>query len=607
MRGPPNQMTSPMRTHLLSLAVPLVLAAPSAAQDPYVRPKTQIDTTTVGIGLQPSISNSDSGTTAVVYLDGGSGGTQNVYAVIGTGDGTTWSAPDRADDDTTGANKLTQFDSCFVSGDVVYALWKDERDGSTNDDLYFARRPAGGPFDPDVQIDIGPATGTGGKVNAWRLAVSPDPLGDHVYVLASIDTPSDANDRLYLCASHDGGQTFGTAVHVPQSAGTYSVESTAIAAQGTTVHVAWADDRLDAAPGAAAAEDDVWYQRSTDGGATFLPADVQLDSSGPLGDAAASAVAGFRIAARGNLVVAAWLEELNDPIDEEVRLAVSTDGGTTWGADSVVGGYDVAAGHDVDSVDVHIAENGNVCVAYNDNRTGSDDRVYVSTSTDAGATWNETDVSGVGGGNAPFFSGSGSYVGLCFAGDAGPSNAAYAADSSDSGVTWRTGVELQDQATDADSASAGWNGLYKNWTHAWLANDFSTNNVFVGGYRAQSVIPAVSAPDVNGNVSVGFGLAGFATDPVGFVLLAAAPGSFPLAALNDPRDLGLANDALLQYSLTTLFWVAALPGGSGTTPTLVTNQIGSGFAFYAAAASLRVVGSSIVIGELSDVVPVTVP
>lgn len=37
-------------------------------------------------------------------------------------------------------------------------------------------------------------------------------------MLAQVDTPSAPDDTLYLSASHDGGQTFGPAVLVPQGA-----------------------------------------------------------------------------------------------------------------------------------------------------------------------------------------------------------------------------------------------------------------------------------------------------------------------------------------------------------------------------------------------------
>ncbi|MEM7305233.1 MAG: sialidase family protein [Planctomycetota bacterium] len=593
------------------LGLLLGLAAPLAAQDPYVRPKQQIDLTSTGIGLQPSVSSGEV-LTAIVYFDGGSAGSDNVYSVIGPGNGTTWLAPERVDDDTTAASKLTQFDSAYVSGDVVYALWKDERNGSSNDDLYFARRPAGaGAFDANVQIDTGVATGTNGRVNAWRMAVSEDPVGDHIYILAQVDTPAESNDTLYLTASHDGGQTFGSGVLVPQTTSPFSVESIAIAAEGMTVHVSWADDRNDPEAGSSGTLDDVWYQRSTDGGQTFLSADVQLDSSGPQsGDSAATGTTGFRIDTVGNLVVAAWLEEITDPTDEEVRVAVSVDGGSTWAADVLVGGYDIAGGDDVDTMDMKLAANGNICVAYNDNRTGEGtlDRMYVSTSTDAGVSWSEVQVSGIDGGNDPRFAGSGAFIGLCFADDNGPNNAAMGADSSDSGVTWRTGIQLQDKTTDADSAVGGWNELYKNWTHAWLANDVSTNNVFVGGYRAQNVEPSVVGPDGSGNYTVDFELFDFPdSDSLGIVLIAATPGFFPLAAFGDARDLGLTADGLFDFSSGSALWLTSLSGGDGSAPTLVTDLIGPGFSFVATAFSFDFPSGVFTIGELSDVVPVVVP
>ena len=593
-----------MNSHAkLVLPLALALAAPVAAQDPFIRAKQQVDTTSLGIGLQPSVG-SDGDFSAVTFFDGGSSGTRDVSAVFSDGRGTAWSAPVRVDDDITDANKLMQFDSCFVSDGVTYVLWRDERNGSSSDDLYFSRSVAGGPFAANTQIDVGPATGAGGRVNAYRMSVSPDPAGDHIYILAQIDTPGDANDTLYLTASHDGGLTFGSGVEVPQGLGTYSVESLAVKGDGMTVHVAWADDRNDPGAGGSGTLDDVFYQRSTDGGATFLVDDVQIDSGPGAGDSAATGTTGFRIDSVGSRVAVAWMEELTDTSNEEVRLAVSEDGGTTWNADVLVGGYDPAI-DDVDTMDMRMAGNGNICVAYNDNRTsgGTLDAVYVSTTTDGGVTFSEVEVSGPAGGNDPRFAGQGAFLGLAFADDTNPSNAAKAADSEDFGVTWRTDVTLADNTNDADLVVAGYNALYKNWIHAWLSNDVGTNNVFVGGYRAQTLDLAVT-PDGLGNVDFDWSLSDFpAGDNFGLVLLSNSPGMFTI----DGRNTGLTPDSAFLFSVNSGNFLVPLVGGSGALPTVTTNAVGSGAVFYTAALSFNLSGGTVTIGEFSDTQEITVP
>lgn len=467
----------------LGLGALLVFAGLAAAQNgPYPRVTEWLDTTSTGTGLFPSIG-SDGNLVVCAYCDGTSTGTQNVSVSITDGTGVAWSPPIRVDNDTAGFYKLTQFDSCKVSGNRVYVAWEDKRVGLNDNNLFFNYSTDGGNTwqSTDVQLDTN--YGGTGQIMDWRFKMSPDVAGDHLYIVYGADDPPAGflDEELWLVSSHDGGVTWNAPVLIfGQALAGVDVDNVGLCAEGNTVHVVWEDNWN------GGAGEDIWYQKSTDGGATWMPAPIQLDlQTDPthLGDVATAGTTGIWIECSGTLVVAIWHEERTHATNEELRVAISTDGGTTWGPDQKVGGYDET----VDDVDTNalILSGNNIIIAHNDNRDPTlDDHIFINISTDFGVSWTEHWVSGPMGGSFPRLVGEGSDIGVTYTADVsvgGNQHVGFVA-SVDAGLTWLDEVEIGDVTLyDADFAEGGYNAQYRNFFSAFLSNEFSTNNVYASG------------------------------------------------------------------------------------------------------------------------------
>lgn len=598
-----------MTTRLALPALPLLalLAAPAAAQDPLVREIQRLDTLTAGIGLNPSIA-SDGRLVAVTYYDGGSSGLNRVYVSTSDGRGTAWNGPVRVDRDPGAAGKIANWDACQVSGSNVYVVWKDERNGSSFDDVYFNRSTDGGQgFEPaDVRLPDG--YGGTGQVRTWRFAASPGAPGGHDYlhVVMASDANTTAPEECFLTWSADSGQTWNGPLQVGGDAGNgVNVDGIAVAASGAIAHVIWDDDAENPGGGLTS----VHYRRF-DAVAGALGPQLNLDLGDPLalGDSQFGGNYSFDIECEGDLVAAAWLEERLDASDEELRVAVSLDGGLTWGPDELVGGYDVAQGHDVDFSALLVA-GGSVYVAYTDNRVslGTLDHAYVSVLWLAGVSglpWVESpQLSDALGAGAVRLAGDGQDVAVTWTTDASGNQYTGCALSWDAGFTWVDDfpVGIADGSVDADVAEIGWVAAYDNFVCAWLSNDVSTNNVYASGFRS----PTLQADGWTGGVlaTSDFELSRFLpqeANEFAVVLLAGAPATGQFV-LPDGRDTGLANDALLQLSFQFYGFLAApiAANGFGSTPDLLLD-LPPGLTFHAVALGLR--SGPATVDRITDVV-----
>ena len=514
-----------------------ICASPITAQVP--RPSTLINTNELddsrGIGLA-----SAGELTAVVWNEGGA--TNQVFVAVSDGRGLSWSAPLRVDADTS--VKTTQQDSVFVSGDSVYVVW--EADTAA----FFSRSlDRGATFEPPVPLDIGP-----GSLRDWRVAVSPDAAGDHIYVLASTAV---TDEDLFLTASHDGGSSFSAAILVPAVGSEGDVDALALAADGPNVHVAWDDNR--------SGRDAVYYQRSSDGGATFLAADVELgddvgveDSQDPV-----------NVALLGSTVAVGWNEEPTGTGAETVVVNVSTDGGDTFQGAVTVGSYTVGV-DDTDEGDISINATGNVIVTWEDDRTGVDE-AYVSVSTDGGATFGpDLQLSSNGAQNLAILAGGGATSDLVFWESTTFPSTAESSFSRDGGLTWSASLRLSDNSGFVDFPTATRNALYGNYVHAWAALDLINLKLYGGGFRPQTLTPV-------GNFIPGeevhFEVENYPSEDDGLpfgILLSGSDGEL-LLPLGDGRNTGLENDALLNASLGLIpgpLSGTIGPDGSGSTPSI---------------------------------------
>ncbi len=515
--------------------LPLLLASSLVAQ---VQPRPSqgpLDTTSTGFGILPSIA-SDGDLTAIAYTDGGTGGSDTINIVTSDGRGTNWSAPLRVDQGPIGVTKLTQFDACQIQGNNVWVAWEDDRSPTNGRfDMYLARSTNGGAtFLPEQFLDKGTPAGTG-SVRDWRFIAA---NAVDVYLLVSIDPTGSADEELYLLASHDGGATFAPPLRVDTTPD--DVDQIALAvdqANPLIVHIAYSDDR-----GGNASNDDIFVVSSLDGGAT-LTTEQQIDASGPLvGDVENN----IEVRADGPFVGVAWLEELGLPSsNEEVRFALSLDGGVTFAPDVQVGTYTGGGVDDVDSFDLGLF-GGTFYLSWDDNRTGSDS-LYVS-SAPGGTGWRPDVVVAAADGGFPAITGdpNGSLVGVvCTSDFDGSPEGCQAAFSDDLGLTWTTEQQYTDQpGNDADFAEVAYNATYRNFISTWLSNtgnppaSATANRIYVGGFRPQTCAP-VGWDDIYNPASttLSFDLRHFGGDTLAIIGLSAGTG--PLTA-SDGRlfDLG---------------------------------------------------------------------
>ena len=153
-----------------------------------------------------------------------------------------------------------------------------------------------------------------------------------------------------------------------------------IAASGDSVYVTWEDSRN--------GDQDIYFNRSLDGGATWLTDDVRLNT-----DAPGTAKSRFpEIAASGDSVYVTWQDSRHGGRDSgEIYFNRSLDGGATWLTSDIQLNTDLLGV--ADSFFPKIAASGdNVYVTWVDLRNditeyenGYD--IYFNRSLDAGATW----------------------------------------------------------------------------------------------------------------------------------------------------------------------------------------------------------------------------
>lgn len=590
-----------MRTQVSVIAA-LVLSSAASAQ--YARPPQQIDDA-MHQSYTPRVA-SDGDLSAVVYVNLGD---NSVRLVLSDGRGTSWGTPMRVDQDVLGTGKLLEEDAVLVLDDRVYVAWIDHRNGPNHADLFMnVYDAATGQFTGERWVDKGYPQGNG-LVLDWEMAVAAN-AGQryaHFLILSSGLDPQVMVEDAWLVTTADDGATFSSPRNLTPGLTQADALKFDLAAERSNVHLAWVDNR--AQIGSLHGRQ-VFYQRSTDAGATLLPQDVALDLSGP---DVGQVEAGVDIEASASMVAVAWIErDAIAPVGtDRLHVNVSADSGATFQGDDVVGQYALT---DTWITAPHLTvepDSGHVVVSWADYRGGTPStvspKVFAATSVDGGITWlpdAQLSPSGATGGAAvhahshvadgttevtvtwtdfatSFFTGT------------------FASHSRDAGLTWEAPLRLSE---DLAAASFAYNHRYGNCVTVWLSsNQFGgpPYQVWAGGFRPQAVTPVAWHA---GSSAAHFRLSGFSGQAgFGAVLLSLAPG---VTRLPDGRDLGLLVDALFLASaslIPTTFGVALGSNGIGTTPPLVLN-VPAGLTLQAAALSLLPSGPD----ELTDVVEIVI-
>jgi hypothetical protein len=163
-------------------------------------------------------------------------------------------------------------------------------------------------WDPDFRLTEDAGASYTSESNMRCIAV----LEDTVHVVWY--DYRDGNDEIYYKRSTDAGSSWGTDTRLTTEGGGSVRPSVAVS--GSNVHVVWRDDRD--------GNGEVYYKRSNDGGSTW-GADVRLTTDGSVSSTPSMAVF-------ADTVYVTWAD--NRDGNFEIYFKRSTDGGSTWGADT---------------------------------------------------------------------------------------------------------------------------------------------------------------------------------------------------------------------------------------------------------------------------------
>lgn len=569
-----------MKKILLPLVV-VAFAAPGYAQN--ARSPQQLD---AGLGkpLGPSVSTSGDLTATMWKEDV----TNNMYAAASNDNGNTWGPAVRIDDDLTAASKFANDLGFVVSGGNIYALWSDDRVLATDAEAIFTMSSDGGAtWTGNMGIPKGYPS-SGNDIKAWKLMADGNTV---VMVCATENDGGGFQEELFVTVSLDAGANWAAAV--PASThpnGTVDVDLMSAALANGVVHMVWQDNF--------SGTNEAFYSSYDIATTTMTQQDV-LVSAGLVGGTVENDIF---IAANGNTVaIAMQADNLPTSSAHQLNVNVSTDGGATWGGDVQVGGYLVGT-NDTDHPVVTVTSAGNVIVACEDNRNGTDE-LFAHTSIDGGASW--TEVGPLGAGGFPSIGGNGDYVAINWTGPAYPEGS-LAAVSNDGGATWGAPIDMAaGQLNDADFAEIAFNDKYANFVGVWLDDSATgTNEMFAGGFRSQGLTgngPFTAGLPVNFTGS-GWGVSEAGSSFMVLVSTAAGYGSAFLPA--DGRDIGVGVSPLLITTSTMAALQGTIaPDGSASTPVLtMPGRFPIGTMLYTVAVS-RGGGS---FGSITDSLTVTV-
>ena len=458
-----------MHAHkLLNVLLIAILLLATLLSDPLARPmraapgSLKTPTITLDISLAPT-ANSHTWTTDADFAGGALDHTE---VVSGAGRVTlahTWSPDVKVNDDVLSSHQADP--SLVVSGNNPYAAWEDSRSG--NPDIYFARSTDGGAtWSANVKIND-----DAGSADQRNPSLAADESGG-LYVVWS--DRRNGNYDIYFARSTDGGNTWSANVKVNSGADSLDQRTPSLAVDGSGgLYVAWNDGFY----GSAALSADIYFAQSTDGGATWS-AQVRLDDDT---NSAFQYSPSLAVDGGGNLY-AAWDDRRND--ESDIYFTRSSDGGATWSANVKVN--DDAGSADQYTPSLTADGAGSLNLAWVDYWDGDRD-VYFARSTDGGNTWSASarvnDDAGSASQSAPSLAvDGGGNLHLAWKDYRDESNEVYFARSTDGGNTWSANLRVNDDTgasldapclaiDDSGNVHIAWqdyrNGNYDVYTTHW--------------------------------------------------------------------------------------------------------------------------------------------
>lgn len=238
--------------------------------------------------------------------------------------------------------------SVALSGSSINVVWQDDRD--LNWEIYYKNSTDGINWGAGMRLT---------QDTGYSQYPAIDAYGLFVHVVWEDDRNGDLD--IYYIHSTDGGTTFGNAVKLTPGLSDQTFSS--IAVNGSTVHLAWCDDRD--------GNEQIYYKKSTNNGINW-GADVRLTNHSFLSGIPSISVSGSNV----HIV---WYDNRNG--NWEIYNKRSTNSGVNWLSDVRL------TNNIYQSLYPSVTVSGlNVHVVWMDNRDGNEE-IYYKSSTDYGANW----------------------------------------------------------------------------------------------------------------------------------------------------------------------------------------------------------------------------
>ena len=392
--------------------------------------------------------------------------------------------------------------SCQDGQGRLHVVWYDARSG---EDAIFYNRSANGGATWNIQ-DLQLNTPESG---GYALVPDIACFGDRIYVVWEDHRDGELErGNIYMNYSTDGGDTFlnsDFSLDADEDGDFMSLEPR-VYAEGSSVYVAWFDSKYGAY--------DIFMNSSTDGGATWLPDPVRVDS----GDAGSAYSAHPVITAdnNGNVVVA-W-EDSRDGLSD-IYGNHSSDYGKSFGKDIRL---DIGDAGTADSFEPTVTmSEGYAYVAWHDTASGDGRDIYLARSSNSGAAWAtgervETSAPGLFDALFPSVDAKGPELHIVWQDDRSGGHDVFYRRSADGGESWlheefrldrdadgssqsyRPSVQRFDDGTVVafwedyryDGGSVGFNDLFYNFSsnggEVWSGSDYRINSNKPGSAYALS-------------------------------------------------------------------------------------------------------------------------
>ena len=263
-------------------------------------------------------------------------------------------------------------------GGSLYLIWKEERD-SQSGNIVFKHSPDRGKNWPQDPHWLDQEKPMGSRSSTPRVAS--DGKG-HVYAVWWTKHRKGGKDVL-VRASKDFGVSFGPPIKLNTDNGAFPAE---VSADGNGhLYVVWSDERTEAGgerQGGRSPGHRIYFNRSDDHGATWLPRDLKLSGEAVGRGRAMQAWPQIRSDDQGHVYII-WFDTRHG--GGSVYFRASDDFGRTWREELPVKGDE----GDVEGpMQLAANDRGHLYVAWADNRDG-EYGIYLVASTDHGQTWSK--------------------------------------------------------------------------------------------------------------------------------------------------------------------------------------------------------------------------